>query len=149
MLPEHRYSRPGKVKQAEEAGVKMTAEILRLLIVDDNSNIRNSLRIAFDDFKDIEIVGEAQNGQQAVDLCAQVNPSIVLMDILMPEMDGIVATRIIRERFPVVKVVVLTSAPDETLIAAALQAGAASYLLKAISIDDIAATLHNVARLIA
>ena len=127
----------------------MTADVLRLLIVDDNFNIRNSLRIAFGDFEDIEIVGEAQNGQQAVDLCAQVNPGIVLMDILMPEMDGIMATRIIRERYSTVKVVVLTSAPDETLIAAALEAGAATYLLKAISVDDIVATLHNVARLIA
>ena len=127
----------------------MTTEILRLLIVDDNFNVRTSLRIAFSIYDDLEVMGEARNGQEAVDWCAKFLPDIVLIDLLMPVMDGVTATRIIRERFSSVKVVVLTSAPDESLISAALEAGAASYLLKSVSVNDIVATLHNVARLIA
>ncbi len=121
----------------------MDAEVIRVLVVDDYPAIRDSLATFFSVFDELELVGEASNGQEAVDVCARVQPDVVLMDILMPEMNGVAATQIICQRFPTVKVVVLTSTPDDELIQAALEAGAAGYLLKTATIDELANTLRE------
>lgn len=111
---------------------------IRVLLVDDHAVVRSGLAgflLAFDDLK---LVGEAASGEEAVSLCRQVQPDVVLMDLMMPGMDGAEATRAIRERCPDIKVIVLTSFQEEELVQRALQAGAISYLLKNVSVDELA-----------
>ena len=86
---------------------------------------------------DLDLVGQATNGREAVALCEQFQPDVILMDLVMPEMDGVTATRIIRERWPQVQVIALTSFQEKELVQDALQAGAISYLLKNVSMDDL------------
>jgi NarL family two-component system response regulator LiaR len=110
---------------------------IRILIADDHEMVRHGLAGFLGAFPDFALVGQASNGRQAVELCAQVTPDVVLMDLMMPEMDGIQATRLIRERHSTVQVLALTSAKDEVMINNALHAGAIGYLLKDISIHDL------------
>ena len=115
---------------------------IRVMIVDDHDMVRRGL-VAFLRVKaDLELVGEASNGREAVDLCEQVRPDVILMDLVMPEMDGTAATRIIRERWPQVQIIALTSFQEKDLVWGALQAGAISYLLKNISVDDLAEAIR-------
>jgi NarL family two-component system response regulator LiaR len=119
---------------------------VRVMIVDDHDMVRKGLAVFLEAFDDLELVGEAANGQEAVRLCAEVQPHVVLMDLVMPEMDGIAATRAIRQVRPDVKVIVLTSFGDQDFVQRALQAGAIGYLLKNASIDEIASAIrmaHN------
>jgi NarL family two-component system response regulator LiaR len=92
---------------------------------------------------DIEIVGEAQNGREAVDLCETLTPDVILMDLQMPEMDGFEATRIIHQRWQQIRVIALTSFPDRAKVQEALQAGALSYLLKNVSGEDLAEAIRD------
>jgi NarL family two-component system response regulator LiaR len=89
-------------------------------------------------FDDLELVGEADGGEEAVRLCEQVQPDVVLMDLVMPEMDGAEATRAIRERCPQIQVIALTSFKEKELVEGALEAGAIGYLLKNVSADELA-----------
>jgi NarL family two-component system response regulator LiaR len=91
---------------------------------------------------DLELVGEARDGQKAVQMCEQVQPDVVLMDLVMPKMDGIAATRAIRERWPHIQVIALTSFQEQELVQDALQAGAISYLLKDVSVDELAEAIR-------
>jgi NarL family two-component system response regulator LiaR len=91
----------------------------------------------------LHIIGEAQNGREAVELCEQLQPNVILMDLQMPEMDGITATRIIRKQYPHIQVVALTSFPDRDKVQDALAAGAISYLLKNVSGDDLAEAIRD------
>jgi NarL family two-component system response regulator LiaR len=86
---------------------------------------------------DMELVGEADNGQDAIQVCDQVRPDVILMDLVMPKMDGATATRIIRERWPHVQVIALTSFYERELVQQMLQAGAIGYLLKNVSVEDL------------
>jgi two-component system, NarL family, response regulator LiaR len=124
----------------------MSVQTIRVLVADDYLSMRASLETFFAVYDDLELVGEAKNGREALDLCAQVAPDIVLMDILMPGMDGIVATRLIHERYPLVRIVVLTSAPENALIEDALEAGAVSCVLKTATIDELANSLRKAAQ---
>jgi NarL family two-component system response regulator LiaR len=92
---------------------------------------------------DMELAGEAGSGEEAVQLCEEVHPDVVLMDLLMPEMGGAEATRLIRERWPEVQVIALTSFQERELVRDALQSGAISYLLKNVSADDLAAAIRE------
>ena len=115
---------------------------IRVLLVDDHAVVRSGLAgflLAFDDLK---LVGEAASGEEAVSLCRQVQPDVVLMDLMLPGMDGAEATRAIRERCPDIKVIVLTSFQEEELVQRALQAGAISYLLKNVSVDELAEAIR-------
>jgi len=103
---------------------------IRVLLVDDHAVVRRGLRGFFELLDDIEIVGEAEDGAQAVALVEQHQPDVVLMDLLMPVMDGIAATAEIKQRWPDVEVVALTSFIEEERVTAALEAGATGYLLK-------------------
>ncbi len=94
-------------------------------------------------YDDLEMVGEAGNGRAAVELCLRVKPDVVLMDMVMPEMDGAAATRIIRQQCPSTQVIALTSFREEELINAALKAGAIGYLLKNISADELAQAIRS------
>jgi NarL family two-component system response regulator LiaR len=116
---------------------------IRVMIVDDHEMIRNGLTVFLEAFDDLELVGEAADGEEAVRLCAKARPNVILMDLVMPEMDGVAATRAIRQTYPAVQVIALTSFGDQDLVPKALQAGAVSYLLKNASIDDLAHAIRT------
>jgi len=107
------------------------------MLVDDHTMVRRGLATILMVFDDLELAGEAANGDAAVELCAQAQPDVVLMDMVMPGMDGATATRLIRQKFPQVQVLALTSFKEETLVTSALQAGAIGYLLKDVSADEL------------
>lgn len=111
---------------------------IRILIVDDHSVVREGLTTFLKVFRDLELVGEASSGAEALRMVGAVEPDVVLMDLMMPEMDGPTATGLIRAQYPQVQVIALTSFGQEDLIRAALQAGAVSYLLKTISATELA-----------
>ncbi|MFN2182721.1 MAG: response regulator [Anaerolineae bacterium] len=113
------------------------ADKIRLLIVDDHKVVRNGLQVFISLYDDIEVVGEARNGQQAVEQCATHQPDVVLMDMQMPVMDGPTATRLIREQFPKVQVVALTSFDEEEIVQRAIEAGAVGYLYKDVEEDEL------------
>jgi len=115
---------------------------IRVLLVDDHTMVRRGLATFLKAFDDLELAGEAASGEAAIQLCAQVRPDVVLMDIVMPEMDGVTATRAIRQQFPEVQVVALTSFKDKGLVQDALQAGAIGYLLKDVSADTLAQAIR-------
>lgn len=111
---------------------------LKLLLVDDQDLIRESLHIVLGMDPDIEVVGLAENGQVAVNLCTEVQPDVVLMDIHMPTMDGVEATRQIKAAWPHIRVIILTTFQEISYVVDALSAGAEGYLLKAIHPKDLA-----------
>jgi len=116
---------------------------IRVLLVDDHAVVRRGLRGFFELQDDIEIIGEAEDGAQAVAMVEQHAPDVVLMDLLMPVMDGIAATSEIKSRFPDVEVVALTSFIEEERVTAALEAGATGYLLKDADADDVAVAVRR------
>ena len=93
-------------------------------------------------FDDLELAGEADSGAAAIQLCGQVLPDVILMDLMMPDMDGASATRLIRQQFPTVQVVALTSFKEQQVVQNALQAGAIGYLLKDVSADELARAIR-------
>jgi two-component system, NarL family, response regulator LiaR len=116
---------------------------IRVLIVDDHAVVRSGLSdfvLAFDDF---ELVGEANGGQSAVERCAQLKPDVVLMDMVMPEMDGAAATQAIRQQHPNIQIIALTSFREEHLVQGAMQAGAIGYLLKNVTAEELAAAIRS------
>lgn len=119
---------------------------VRVMIVDDHKVVRSGLGAFLQVYDELELVGEASNGKEAVDLCLQLNPDVVLMDLLMPELDGAAATRAIREKNPQIQVIVLTSFKEEKLIEEALQAGAIGYLLKSITADELVSAILSAKR---
>jgi NarL family two-component system response regulator LiaR len=114
----------------------------RILIADDHGMVRKGLVSYLKNKPDLEVVGEARNGKEAVEMCAGLQPDVVLMDLIMPELGGVAATHSIHKSFPEIQVLALTSFQDRELIQDALQAGAISYLLKNISGDDLAEAIR-------
>jgi NarL family two-component system response regulator LiaR len=110
---------------------------IRVMIVDDHDMVRRGLVAYLEDEVVLELVGEAGDGREAVQICDQVRPDVVLMDLVMPELSGAEATRIIRDRWPQVQVIALTSFQEKDLVQDALGAGAISYLLKNVSGQDL------------
>jgi NarL family two-component system response regulator LiaR len=108
--------------------------------------VRSGLSVFLLAYEDFKLVGEAVNGQEALDKCADLHPDVILMDLIMPVMDGITATRLIRERFPHTQVIALTSFSDEKLVETALEAGAIGYLFKNVSVNDLADAIRAVRR---
>jgi DNA-binding NarL/FixJ family response regulator len=119
---------------------------VKVLIADDHHVVRRGLMFFLKTQKDIEVVGEAANGREAVELTGLLKPDIVLMDLVMPEMDGIQATREIKKRFPEVIVLMLTSFSDHDHVVPAIEAGAAGYQLKDIEPDELVASLRSLMR---
>jgi NarL family two-component system response regulator LiaR len=115
---------------------------IRVLLVDDHVMLRRGLATFIKVYDDLELAGEAGSGEEAIPLCAQLLPDVVLMDMVMPDMDGVTATRAIRQQFPEVQVVALTSFKDKGLVQDALQAGAIGYLLKDVSADELAQAIR-------
>jgi len=111
---------------------------IRVMIVDDHDMVRRGLRAFLIAQQDLELVGEASNGKEALVVCDQAQPHVILMDLVMPEMSGAEAAREIRARCPQVQIIALTSFEDKELVQDALRAGAISYLLKNVSADELA-----------
>ena len=124
---------------------------IKVLIVDDHAIVRQGLRTLLELMDDISVVGEAANGKIAIDLVSQIHPDVVMMDLMMPEMDGITATRQICAQNPGIKIIALTSFLEDENIIPAIQAGATSFLLKDVSptelVDTIRAAYRGEARL--
>jgi len=110
---------------------------IRVMLVDDHTMVRRGLATFLKVFDDLQLAGEAESGAAAIQLCGELLPDVVLMDMLMPDMDGASATRAIRQQYPQVQVIVLTSFKEGELIKNALEAGAIGYLLKDVSADDL------------
>jgi NarL family two-component system response regulator LiaR len=121
----------------------MTTESIRVLIVDDHAVVREGLRTYLDLSEAIDVVGEARNGREAIERARALKPDVVLMDLLMPEMDGIAATRGVKEASPSTHVIVLTSFTDDEHIVPALRAGATGYLLKDVSAPDLVRAIEG------
>ncbi|WP_282034950.1 response regulator [Metabacillus indicus] len=117
---------------------------IRLLIADDHKVVRRGLHFFLKTQKDIDIVGEAENGQEAVELVRSLNPDVILMDLSMPVMDGVEATREIRTFNQEIKVIILTSYADQDHVIPAIQAGASGYQLKDVEPDELVHTIREV-----
>ncbi len=116
---------------------------VRVLIVDDHDMVRRGLAAFLMVTDDLELVGEAGDGQEAITLCGSLQPDVVLMDLIMPGTDGIAATQAIRKQYPHIRVIALTSFKEQALVQRAVQAGAISYLLKNVSADELAAAIRS------
>lgn len=120
-----------------------TGDQIRVMIVDDHAVVREGLRTYLDLEDRLVIVGEASNGREAADKVRALKPDVVLMDLLMPEMDGIAATKVIKDLSPAIKVIVLTSFQDDEHIIPAIEAGATGYLLKDVSAPDLVKAIEG------
>ncbi len=116
---------------------------IRLLLADDHRMLREGLRRSMDELG-FTVVGEARNGAEAVDLAAAIQPDVVLMDVTMPDIDGVEATRQLKSRLPGTAVIMLTMHADQDVLAEAIRAGANGYLVKDCSIDEIAQAIEAV-----
>jgi NarL family two-component system response regulator LiaR len=118
-------------------------ETIRVLCVDDHELLRHGIRFSLLSFDDLELVGEAANGEEALLMCTETSPDVVMMDMyLSGDMDGIAATQAIRERFPQIQVVALSSFYDRKLVQNAMQAGAIGYLVKRVSGEELAEAIR-------
>jgi len=122
------------------------ASPIKVLVADDHAVVRNGLKMLLELEEDIVVAGEAANGQQAVEEANRICPDVVLMDLTMPELDGIEATKLLRESCPGAKVLVLTSIADDAQVLAALRAGAIGYLLKEASPEEVSESVRAVHR---
>ncbi len=119
---------------------------IRLLLVDDQRLLRDGLRTLFELEPDLEVVGEAGQGREALAAYAELNPDVVLMDVRMPEMDGVEATRRLVDRWPQARVIILTTFDDDEYVIEGLRAGALGYLLKDVSGQELAEAIREVMR---
>lgn len=119
--------------------------MIRVMIVDDHAVVRSGLSAFLMAYDDLDMVGEADGGKAAIDMCAKAKPDVVLMDLVMPEMDGAATTEAILAECPQLKVIALTSFPEEDLVQKALKAGAISYLLKNVTGDELADAIRAAA----
>jgi two-component system, NarL family, response regulator LiaR len=120
----------------------MEAKPIRVMIVDDHAVVRSGLTAFLQAYDDLELAGNARSGDEAVRLCEHIQPDVVLMDLVMPGMDGAAATKVIRQSCPQTQVVVLTSFKDEALVQNALRAGAIGYLLKDVQAEELAEAIR-------
>jgi NarL family two-component system response regulator LiaR len=128
----------------EKGAARMSeANPIRVMIVDDHGMVRRGLGTILRVRVDLELVGEASSGAEALELCQQTQPDVILMDLVMPEMGGAEATRLIREQCEDVQVIALTSFQEKELVREALKAGAIGYLLKNVSAEDLAAAIRE------
>ncbi len=117
-----------------------SALVTRVLVVDDHALVRDALTVVLNNLDGFQLLGEAADGAQAVQLCAQLQPDVILMDLVMPNMDGIEATRRIRSQWPQIKIIILTAHPEDARVQEAIQAGASGYVRK----DCSALALANI-----
>jgi len=116
---------------------------IRILLADDHTVVRSGLSAVLAMQEDLKVVAEAGDGEDAISLCESLQPDVVLMDLLMPKMDGVTATRVIKERWPKIQVIALTSFKEKEYVEGALKAGAGGYLLKNVSADELVAAVRR------
>jgi two-component system, NarL family, response regulator LiaR len=119
-----------------------TSPKIRVLLVDDHTMVRKGLSLFLRAFDDLEMAGEAASGAAAIQLCGEIMPDVVLMDMVMPDMDGVTATQAICRQYPQVRVIALTSFKEGELVRNALEAGAIGYLLKDVSAEELARAIR-------
>lgn len=117
--------------------VMNNSDRIRVMLVDDNEMVRLSMAVFLETCDDVELVAEAGDGQIAIELSGKVQPDVILMDLVMPGVDGVTATRIIHQQQPETRIIVLSSSVEPSLIDGALEAGAVGYLHKSAKIDDL------------
>jgi two-component system, NarL family, response regulator LiaR len=115
---------------------------IRVMIVDDHAVVRSGLRTFLSVMPDLELVGEASGGDEAVARCGAYKPDVILMDLMMPGTDGVAATRMIRQRYPNIHVIALTSFEEDSLVQDALRAGATGYLMKTVTAHELVAAIR-------
>jgi NarL family two-component system response regulator LiaR len=120
-----------------------SSQTIRVMLVDDHNVVRSGLATFLKAYDDLELVGEAKNGLEALHLCHQKKPDVILMDLMMPVMDGIAATRAILADYPDIKIIAMTSFEEEELVHGVLAAGAISYLLKNVTADELAKAIRD------
>lgn len=118
--------------------------MIKILIADDQELIRESLKIVLDLNQDMEVVGVAENGRKVLESLKKNLPDVILMDIRMPELDGVLCTKAVKEKFPDVKIIILTTFDDDEYVYYALKYGASGYLLKGCSVHELTAAIHTV-----
>ncbi len=119
--------------------------MISVMLVDDHGMVREGLKYYLETETDIKVVGEAGNGEKAAEMAAILKPDVILMDLIMPDVDGVEGTRLCRAVSPASKVIVLTSKPEDDLVLPAIRAGALSYLLKDVSAADLTAAIRDAA----
>jgi NarL family two-component system response regulator LiaR len=117
---------------------------IRILIVDDHAMVRSGLRMFLMAFDDLELAGEATNGVEAVNLAEKLTPDVILMDLIMPSMDGLQATHQIHAKYPIIKIIALTSFIEPQLIHDAIEAGVSGYLFKNTTANELANAIRSV-----
>ena len=120
-----------------------TFQTIHVMLVDDHNVVRSGLATFLRAYEDLDLVGEAKNGLEALNLCRRKQPDVILMDLMMPEMDGIEATRAILAEYPEIKIIAMTSFEDEQLVQGVLAAGAISYLLKNVTSDELSKAIRD------
>ena len=118
--------------------------MIKVLIADDQELIRESLKIVLDTNADMQVIGLAENGKKVLEMLKNNLPDIILMDIRMPELDGVLCTKAVKEKYPAVKIIILTTFDDEEYIYSALKYGASGYLLKGCSMQELTQAIHKV-----
>lgn len=118
--------------------------MIKVLIADDQELIRQSLQIVLGIKEDISVIGTAGDGNEVIKLVQKEKPDVILMDVRMPEMDGVQCTRMIKERYPHIKIIILTTFDDDEFVFSALKYGASGYLLKGISMDELETAIRTV-----
>lgn len=116
---------------------------IRVLLVDDHAVVRSGLAAVLMSFEDLELIGEAGSGEEGVRLAERYKPDVVLMDLVMPGMDGVAATKAIHEKLPDIRIIILTSFKEKDMVDGALKAGAMSYLLKNVSADELVTAIRG------
>ena len=119
------------------------SDIIRVMLVDDHAVVRSGLSAFLMVSPDLELVGEAENGQQAVTRAGLLQPDVILMDLMMPVMDGVAATAAIKRQYPAIQIVALTSFEEDELVHNALKAGAIGYLMKDVTARELAAAIRS------
>ena len=119
---------------------------IRLMLVDDQALFREGLRTLLSVYDDLEVVGEANNGQEAVDIAPELKPDVILMDLRMPVLDGVAATRLLHESMPDTKIIVLTTFDDDDHVFDGLRAGAVGYLLKDVPSEKLVEAIRAAAQ---
>ncbi len=120
--------------------------MIKVLIADDQQLIRQSLEIVFNNRENIEVTGVAANGEEVLESIQKKKPDVILMDIRMPKIDGVQCTKIVKEKYPEIKIIILTTFDDDEYVYSALKYGASGYLLKGVSMDELCdaiATVHS------
>ncbi len=116
---------------------------IRIVVIDDHAKVHMSIEAALAAFEDLDLVAHGSNGREALQLCMEYRPDVVLMDVIMPGMNGIEATQAIHAQLPEIKILALSSFQDDEAVRAMLQVGAVGYVLKTASIDDLAQTIRT------